>query len=294
MSILLKIIAATVSMLGENAAKKLGIGIGLFWFYFLRIRRKVVFENLNKTMATQKADHYRIARNAYCHFGLSAVEFLRMSTMTAESISSLVDVSGMKNYEEAYARNKGVIVVTAHIGNFDLLAASQTALGIPLALVSKNLHSNGMNRFWMNSRQKFGIQIFSDKGNAKKMLRHLKNGMTLALTADQRTKKERGGVVIPFMGCPAMTGTAPAVLSAISGAPIVPVHIERQSNGRHKAFIEKLIEPPMSKKTENCVQVMSKLNVIIEKWVRNAPEQYMWLHRRFVVDKYLTDLSHGQ
>jgi KDO2-lipid IV(A) lauroyltransferase len=294
MSFLLKIIAFGLSLLSPASAQKLGAGLGLIWFHVIRIRRKTVLENLEMALPHRRNEHLRIARDAYRHFGMTAVEFLRMSRMSKEDIAQEVEVSGMEHFDAAAARNRGVIVVTAHLGNFDLLAASQAARGIPLAVVSRNLHDSGVNQFWMKTRQKSGLQIFEHKGQARKILRHLRQGGVVALTADQRTRPERGGVLLPFMGHPAMTPTAPASLAAASGSPIVPVRIERQADGRHFAVVESAIWPDELAAPDGIVNVTNKLNGIIGDWAAECPEQYMWIHRRFVINLNYPDLSQIQ
>ena len=146
----------------------------------------------------------------------------------------------------------------------------------------------------MESRKRAGLEIFEHKGAARKILRHLKAKKVVALTADQRTRAAKGGILLSFMGCPAMTGTAPAALSAASGAPIVPVHIERLPDGRHRAFVEPEIPPPESKDKNAIFRVTREINDIIGKWAARRPEQYMWLHRRYLRDSDDTGLSPNQ
>ncbi len=294
MSALLKMIAFLLSFLSQNGARKLGAALGLAWFHGVRIRRKTVFSNLEKALPDRKIEHRRIAKDAYRHFGISAVEFLRMSRMAPEEIASLVEVRGMAHFYAALARNRGVIIVTAHLGNFDLLAASQAARGIPLAAVSRDLHDSKVNRFWMEARMRSGLRIFRHKGDGRRILRHLKQGGVVALTADQRTSAERGGILVPFMGVSAMTGTAPAALAAVSGSPIVPVRIERQPDGRHIAVVEEEVSPETVTGPAGIFEVTKKINDILGRWISQCPEQYMWLHRRFVIDIHVTDLSRVQ
>lgn len=282
MSTLLKIAAFGFSLLSPLMAARFGKAVGFVWFHLLRIRRKTVLSNLEKALPHRRDDHLRIAAAAYRHFGIFAVEFLRMSRMSKDEILKMVEIAGMEHFASARSENKGVIVVTAHLGNFDLLAASQAAAGIPLAVVSRQLHQGGANRFWMESRKRVGVEIFEDKGAAKQILRSLKANKVVALTVDQRTRAEKGGVLLPFMGNPALTTTAPALLAAVSGAPIVPVHIHRGSDGLHLAVISPKIPAPQGRDTASIMQITKNINVIVEKWVSQHPEQYMWLHRRFV------------
>ena len=291
MSTLLKIAAIVFSSLPRSVALRIGAFIGYLWFHVLRIRRRTVLANLKAALPEHEADHRRIAETAYRHFGRTAVEFLRLRSMSRAELAEMVTVEGMENFESARALGKGVIVVTAHLGNFDLLATSRAAAGIPLAVVSRQLHQRGADRFWMESRRRSGLEIFEDRGAAKQILRHLKAGRITALTVDQRTRASRGGVVLPFMGCPAWTTTAPAKLSAASGAPVVPVYIVRGKDGRHRAVVEAMMAPPTRGDGAAVLEMTRKINEIVGRWVSAHPEQYMWLHRRFVIDIDDTVLS---
>jgi KDO2-lipid IV(A) lauroyltransferase len=91
-----------------------------------------------------------------------------------------------------------------------------------------------------------------------------------------------------------MTATAPAALAVASGAPVVPVRIERQADGRHKAFIEAEIPFAEPRSRADIVPITKKINEIVGRWIAACPEQYMWLHRRFMINNDYTGLSRNQ
>jgi len=274
---MMRFIALLTNRLSWQRAKRLGSFLGLVWFYLVRIRRRVVFANLAQALPHSASRHSHIARRAYAHFGESALEFLKLHQMDKEEVRSYVHLHGMENYEKAAHKGRGVIVVTAHFGNFDLLACSQADMGIPLAIVSRDLHSKGIGRFWMETRQSWGLKIFPDKGAARGILRWLRQGNVLGLTVDQRTAARKGGVELNFMGSPAWTTTVPAKLALRTGAALLPVRIERRIDGDHDIFVE----PELELEGAETVALTGQINEIIGNWVRSRPEQWLWLHRRF-------------
>ncbi len=285
-TLVLKAICFFVGLLSWRQAQKLGAILGLLWFYVVRIRRQTVFKNLAMALPELKSRHWTIAREAYRHFGISALEFFQLQQMTGEQLTTRVHSQGMEHYEAAIARGQGVIVVTAHFGNFDLLACSQAAKGVPLAIVSKELHRGGISRFWMNTRQSKGLKIFPEKGSAKQILKWLRSGKVVGLTVDQRTSKERGGICSPFFRHHVWTTTAPAALALSSGAVLLPVRVERTSDGDHHLIVEKGIIPVNRHRDTDEIRVLTeKINEIVESWVRERPEHWMWLHRRFIGSK---------
>jgi KDO2-lipid IV(A) lauroyltransferase len=275
-----------VGLLSWRQAQRIGALCGSLWYHVVRIRRRTVLDNLALALPERAADHRAIARAAYRHFGISALEFLQLKKMSTEDFSERVQAHGMEHYEAALARGRGVIVVTAHFGNFDLLAGSQAARGIPLAIVSRDLHQGGISRFWMAMRRAQGLQIFPDAGAARQVVDWLRRGRVLGLTVDQRTPPQQGGIRADFLGREVWTTTAPAVLATRTGAALLPVRIERGPDGGHHLYVQPEIEQPEIKgknveKDELIESLTRRINSVVGDWVRARPDQWMWLHRRF-------------
>jgi KDO2-lipid IV(A) lauroyltransferase len=278
---LLQALAHFAGLLSWTGAQKIGAFLGLVWFYVVRIRRKTVLLNLSRALPERLDEHVTIAKNAYRHFGISALEFFKMGKMTGSQITERVREHGLEHFETALARGRGVIVVTAHFGNFDLLACSQAARGVPLAIVSRELHGRGSNRFWMDTRESCGLTIFPEQGAARHILHWLRSGKVLGLTVDQRIMPAEGGILSPFMGSPAWTTTAPAALALRTGAALVPVRIERREDGDHVLTVEPEVQLPASRDDDAIGQLTLRINEIVATWVRRNPAHWMWLHRRF-------------
>ncbi len=281
-TLLLRAFSSLVRLLSWRRAQKLGAALGLIWFHLVRIRRKTALCNLALALPDQNRRHREIARQAYRHFGISALELLKLQGMDTGSIAQHVHPKGMEHYKSAVARGKGVIVVTAHFGNFDLLACTQAALGIPLAIVSRDLHRQGVSRFWMETRRSSGLEIFSDTGSPRHVLSWLRSGKVLGLTVDQRTPPDRGGILADFMGCEVWTTTAPAKLALHTGAALLPVRVERRPDGDHDIVIEPEIQRLNGQESDEIRDLTQKINILVGDWVRRRPELWMWLHRRFI------------
>ena len=274
-------LARIVGLFPWRWVQKTGAALGLAWFHVVRIRRRVVLGNLSMALPDLNSEHMKIARNAYKHFGVSAFEFLKMNSMSGEDVAARVSTRGMEYFEKVFAQKRGVIVVTAHFGNFDLLACSQAARGLPLAIVSRDLHGKGANRFWMETRKSYGLVVFPEKSSARQLVSWLRSGMVVGLVVDQRTPPEKGGIKDCFMGREAWTTTTPAKLAIRTGAALLPVRIERRADGDHDVIVEPEISVP-KKFTEEGVSLVTRcINEIVSGWVRLRPDHWMWLHRRF-------------
>jgi len=279
---LLRGFARLISLLSWKGAQSLGAFLGLVWFHILRIRRGQVRRNLALALPHSAHEHYRISRAVYRNMGISGIELFKMRSMSGVETLGKVRNHGLERYEEALARGRGIIVVTGHFGNFDLLACSQALRGVPLAIVSRDLHGKSSNRFWMETRQSNGLTIFPDTGSARSILKWLRSGNVLGLVVDQRTGPSDGGIISPFLGQDVWTSTAPAKLASRTGAALLPVRIERREDGDHDLFVEREIKIPGGLSANDRVTRMTAdINAVLEKWVRDLPSSWMWLHRRF-------------
>lgn len=281
-TIALNALSFLVGLLPWRAAQRLGAALGLIWFHALRIRRRTVLENLARAFPDLPAvERLARARAAYRHFGISALELLRLAEMSPGEVTARVHASGMERFRAAAERGRGVVIATAHFGNFDLLACSQALAGVPLAIVSRDLKGRGANAFWMASRRATGLAIFPEDGGALAVARWLRQGKVLGLTIDQRVPAERGGIQAGFFGWPVWTTTAPALLAARLGAALLPVRLERRDDGDHDLVVEPEIAVARPADPAEIERVTAELNRVLEGWIRRRPEQWMWLHRRF-------------
>src|SRR5262245_26209386 len=118
-------------------AERFGAALGFLAGSILRLRRGVAGENLRRALGTTRAEAARILRLMYRHLGLSLVEFLRLSRWTPERIAERVQLDGFERLREAMRSGRGVVVITAHFGNWDLLACLSARLGVPLHVVTR-------------------------------------------------------------------------------------------------------------------------------------------------------------
>ena len=280
-TLLLRALARLVGLLSWRGAQRLGAFLGLAWFHVLRVRRSTVFENLRIALPDRADEHAGIARESYRNVGVSALELVRTRAMTAAEISARVHPTGLEHYERAFARGRGVIVITAHFGNFDLLAASQAARGVPLAIASREMRAKASNRLWMETREAAGLAIFTEREFARRALPWLRVGRVLGLVIDQRTPAKRGGVLAPFFGKRVWTSTAAARLAARTGAALVPVRIERGPDGDHDLVVEPELALPGANDPDFVPKVTAACNAVLERWIRARPGHWMWLHKRF-------------
>ncbi|MDP6594178.1 MAG: lysophospholipid acyltransferase family protein [Candidatus Marinimicrobia bacterium] len=261
--------------LSRHAVSKLGARTGSFFFHNFPIRKDVALNNLRLAFPEMNEDYYeQITRQTYCHFGQIFMDVLRADTIDP---SRNITVENRHILDEACKQGKGVILLSGHFGNWEMIGVWFAAEGFDLHAVVRGQKNRGANRYFMELRRRCGTFPLYASSPASKMLRSLKNGGILALASDQNAKKK--GVFVNFFGKPAATPKGAAVLHLKTGAPIVISICSRNSDGTYHLRFDSL---PADEEYRNPVtSVMQNFTSFLEAVVRQNPEQYFWFHKRW-------------
>ena len=282
--LLLRLWAFKLSLLPRRWALALGSFLGLLWFSVIRVRRRVVLDNLNRSLPElSDTERKQVALECYRNLGRAAVEFLLVARQSGDELAALVRIEGVERIEQARAAGRGVIVVTGHFGNWDLLCTAAAAAGLPLYVVTKQLSASGFDRFWQQTREQKGVRLLPARGSLTKLLAALKQNAIVALVVDQHDPSP-SAVVVDFLGRPAAATAAPALLARRTGAPLLPVFVERQADGTHRAHIGEAIECGRGSDLKRDVrETTQRIQDSLEQVIRARPDHWLWLHRRWKV-----------
>ncbi len=220
----------------------------------------------------------QIIRNLYIHTASYIIEYLKIGSITANNYRNFGSLEGFENLNKALAMGKGLIVVTAHLGNWDYLATIPAKLGLP-AYAIINRQSNPLTDKWLkNIREKKGnIHCFYNEiTDLTKIIKSLKQNTIIANVADQTYYFKP--IFVPFFGIPCATADGPAKLHLKFHAPILFAVSYRASNGR---YVFKYEEPAEFKSTGNfdkdCETIMTWINQRYEFYIRQYPDQWFTL-----------------
>jgi Kdo2-lipid IVA lauroyltransferase/acyltransferase len=281
MNLILKAIAAFFSCLPLGVALAMGRGLGWIYGSVIRYHRQDAMGALTRSFPGKTPCEIRgIVRRMYANLGMNLVEVLRLGQMTDEFLRANIDIEGEGFAREALARNKGVVILTGHVGNWDLLCTVVPRLGYPLTVISKDIKSERLNEFWMNLRQRFGVKFVPAHNSYRACLTALKKNELIGFILDQNMIRTEG-IFVDFFGRPACTTPGMAYMSAQSGAPVVPVFMLRRENGRHLVKVLPLIDPPPNREPEVIREFTQRYTKIIEETIRQCPDQWIWIHRRW-------------
>lgn len=218
----------------------------------------------------------RLTRGVFNRLAWNAVELVHMSRNP--NLHPIVHLGGnaAATLADALALGRGVIFVTGHIGNWELMAATLARLGYPIFTVAKRSYDPRFTKMIEAARLRFGVRVIyrGDKGAAAAMLRVLRNNGILGFLIDQDT--DVPSITAPFFGRPAKTPSGPAVFAHRTFAPMVGGAIFRKTaDGSHRIEIV-----PIGPATD-VVQTTARLNQFLENRIRRHPTEWVWFHRRW-------------
>lgn len=284
---------AVASLLGWLPWRVLGVvGAAVGWLAgsVLRVRRRQVEEALR---AAGIAPAPAIARRMYASLGTGLCELLWLSARPPAAIEPYfrLDPECAAALREAAARGRGVVVATAHTGNWDLAAcgAARWFAMDPeappgrraITVVTKRLSWRALDRYWQRLRAERGVRLVEPSGAAAAVRAALAEGGLAALLVDQAPERASGVSVLPFLGRPARHDLAPALLAARARAPIVVVLGRREADGRHALGLGCVIAPEELRAPGGVPRATATITAALERFVRARPEQWLWLHRRW-------------
>lgn len=223
-----------------------------------------------------------LRRAFYLHMGRTLVEFLRLPSLSLREIGNCLRLEGEGRLREAIAAGKGVIILTAHFGNWELLGARLAQIFGPgkFHVIAQPQPDRRLTRMMDAMRAGQGVQVIPRGKAARETLQALRQGEGVGILLDIDMKQH--GIPVDFMGRPASTATSVAAFALRTGAAVVPVFDQRQPDGSH---IGRVLPAVNLSRSDNWEQDLkdntARFSEIIAEQVRACPEQWIWLPNRW-------------
>jgi len=241
-------------------------------------RRTVALENLTRAFPERPAPELaRVGRDSFRHLGMNFVESCVFYFRPPARLLSRVSIEGLSHFEAADAQGRGMLLLTAHYGNWELLAASHALARFPLSVVMRPLDSPAFEPILERFRLRSGVELITKRRALTDIVEALRRRRMVGILLDQNASR-REGVFVPFFGVPASTSKGMALIALRTGAPVLPVFIRRRPDGRHVVHAGAPVPVPSD---GDVVAFTRAFNEAIEAAIRAAPEQWFWLHRRW-------------
>lgn len=267
-----------------NLAYKIAVFFSDLHYIFANQDRRAVKENLSVIFPEKSSREIRRLRiRMVRNFAKYLVDFFRFEKLDKEYIAKHIKIENAHYFNRALSRGKGVIVLTAHLGNWELGGVVLSLLGYPLWAVALPHKYKLVDNFFNFQRQRKGLNVIPLGKAVRLSLNLLKENKMVALVGDRDFTEK--GVILDFFGKPTLLPAGPAALAIRTGAAIVPGFMLRNKNGGFTLRIEKPLEIPVSTdKRKDLLQIIIRYKVIFEDYIRKYPDQW-YMFRRFWVEE---------
>ena len=263
---------------------KAGEVLGLFVFYLWKSRRRIAIENLKSAALSHgikvSEPVENIIRENFKNLGRSFIEVIKIYCGLGKPVIDSVVIEGAENFHAAKAGNRGVIFITGHCGNWELLAIAAATKLSDLSVVVRPVNNPYLNNFMEKVRKRYGNSVIYKKGALKPIMQTLKKNGVVGLLMDQAVIPDEG-YIIDFLGRGAWTTKMPALIARKTGAAVLPAFIHRDGRG-HKITIYPEIELSKNSDTENAIKEDTvTFSRFIEEYIKEHPAEWLWIHRRW-------------
>ncbi len=280
MVLLLKVFAWIIARLPLPVALAIGRGIGRLFGAAASRQRTRAIDQLHACFPEKSHDEVLdITRAMFANLGMNTIDMLRWLGGNDEELKRRVVAVNDHYLQQVAAKGKGIAVLTAHIGNFDVMAL-WAASRHPLTILSKEIKNRGVNEYWMKKRSAAGLHILPAHKSYRACLAVLKRNEVLGFILDQNMTRDEG-IFVNFFGKPACTTPGLAMLAGHAGAEVLPVFAFRKPDGNHEIRFWPPIPPPADRKPESLAAATQAYSDVMEEAIRLDPAQWIWMHRRW-------------
>ena len=281
--LLLRLVAGLVRRLPRRSALALGAVTGRLAMRILPGRCRLARENLSRAFPElDNLELEAVLRENFTHFGICGMDMLRLDMFRpGNDLQRYFELEGSEYLRKAHELGRGVILLTAHLGFWEIGSFVLPELGFPCAVVAKPMRNPLTDEYFARTRRAFGVEILDSRKGARRILKSLQAGRTVGVLLDQHISPP-GSVVTEFFGRPAYTTTSITNMAMKYQVPVVPVFCLRQPDNRYRVWAEPmlLLEGEGEQAIEENTQLLTDT---IETAIRRDISQWFWMHKRWRV-----------
>lgn len=258
----------------------LGVGraVGLLGYLLDSSHKRIALGNLRRaSIGKDEEERKAIMRRNYKNFGMNFAEFIRLREMA----QSWVKFEGVENVYKAKSMGKGIFFLSGHFGNWELEAAAHAIRFGKAYVIAKDVKNTYVDRHVKAQRNSCNLEVIKPRRSIYRILRILRAKGDIGILLDQDTS-HREGVFVDFFGQKACTQSALAIIALKTGVPVVPGFIRRNADGTHTLrYLPPIILDNTGDRKTAIVEYTQLFTSIIESQIRDHPDQWLWVHRRW-------------
>ena len=265
-----------------KAAQRFGSFLGTIAYHVIKGRRLVALDNLQHAFPEKSQEELiAIAKGSFRNYGITMMEFLWFPRMTDEISSRFVKVRNLELLKEGFSRGKGMVMLSGHFGNWELIAFAVAYLSqLPITIIVQTQNNKLVDDVINAHRCLRGNKVIPMGMSVREIIRTLQNGGIIAIAPDQSGPME--GAFVNFFGRRVATHQGPAVFALRSGAPLQIGFIVRQGDGTYEVILEEIPASDLSGHSEeNVTELTQRHTIVLERYIRAYPDHWLWMHRRW-------------
>lgn len=270
-----------IRLMPQRMGRYLGILLGNCFYLLLKTRREIAEKNLSLAFGDDLSHRAirELCKKVFQHLGLLIVEIVLLYQLNKDTLPQHISIQGEEKLKKAFAQKKGIIIYSAHLGNWEWMASAIALLGYPLYVVVTRQKNRHFDSFINDVRRGKGWHIVFKDFSLKQSFKVLKNGQCLGLLSDQHGG--RHGWQIDFFGKKTSTFTGAVKLAQRTGAFIVPSFMVRKGWIKHHLIFKEPLQVPKEASQIELQKILEDLTKQTEDMIREHPNQWLWLHRRW-------------
>lgn len=261
---------------------RFGAALGGLAYRLDRHHRRIALANLRQAFGHDKSagELEAVARDSFHSFGRTVADIFKLFHWKPGSIAGLIDIEGRENLEKALAANRGVLVFSAHIGNWEIGSAVFSRSGT-FSVIARALDNPLLDRALRRFREGLGARVIYKQQASKKVLQALRDREIVAILVDQNVLRSQA-VFVDFFGRPAGTTPALGAFHLRTGAPLLPAFCRPAPGGRYRlSILPPLAFEPGGDVGADVLKITGTCTRIIETAIREAPASWLWVHDRW-------------
>ncbi len=279
-------VAWVVPHLSHRTVRRVAYVAGWVGYYMLGKQRRIALANLDSAYGNTKsqAEKARIARVSFQNFAATMLGHFWALRLDADTLPQIADIdpANLEFFRQIHARGKGIILITLHHGNWELLGLATGWYGVKMTVVSRTMRNSALETVFRRLRAHSGHQIISSHRALITLFRTVKQGGTVALLIDQQVPTTLGGIWVDFFGLPSLSTSAVAHLALRSEAAIVGCVAHPLPNGRYRIVYGPEIPTERTGNEEADVRAITQRCMsFCEQVVREQPEYWLWSYKRW-------------
>jgi len=261
----------------------IGAWVGLAAWKLLGRDRYKIDRHLSMVFDDSLTSHQKrnIARGFFVNSGKNLADMCRFKKYYSTEIKPLVSIEGLDEFDAAYKRGRGLLGITGHIGNFELLAVYFADLGYRIGVIGREMYDARLNSILVGNRQVMGITNFTTTESPRNILRWLKTGGVLGVLVDTDSIRV-SGAFMPFFGRLANTPIGQSLLGLRTGAAFLPVACLRTGDNRYHIVVKPEVRiRPSGNAEEDAYRMTLGCTKALEEIIKENKSQWIWLHNRW-------------